>query len=148
MYQNLSEVAKVPSGESSNKILFNTDSDYVVLYGCDACLTEIEEFRDSLSDDRQYLWDAAVDYSDGFTMESTWTFPTETIAKIVGFCVQIDKTGEATCWMMEWTSVEWLSSLSYYFTSNALTDAAVTPVLQDETPIDSYYNGLFKDWVL
>ena len=105
-----------------------------MLYGCTQCQTEIENFQDSLAEHNQPLWDDAVSYSDGYTLETTFTFTNavDGIDKKVGLCVHHEPSDRFTCWARDklfTTDDYWYDLQSFYLDGIVITDGGTVPDL-------------------
>lgn len=70
-----------------------------MLYGCDSCITDVEQYQKSLQEPLRPLLDEAFEYSDGYTLEVTFSFSIPAGAggipdnTFYGACIEHEESG-------------------------------------------------------
>ena len=141
---------------------------YVILYGCDDCYYNMEKAQGKLDSDHTFLYDDALNYTDGFVMQSLIEFDVPDMshafkhAWIFAMCIEnTTRSNIKSCYGIEWKKPETYVSDGYFENGYLTTrswlipgDIPITlapsdsPNLADTAMVDSPFPALFGDWVV
>ena len=73
----LQDTYPVPrSSDETFKVHYNVvEENYLQLYGCDNCYFNMEKQQSRLNEAHRHLYDAALDYTDGYVLEANIKYP-------------------------------------------------------------------------
>ena len=89
-----------PLQEFGNRVFFDyTDTNYVVLYGCDKCKSEYETDQRYAQDVIKTLYEKAFSYTDFFTLEAQFSFTNSTAYAGIenGICIEENASKLKSC---------------------------------------------------